>query len=157
MRRLGDRGRTAVVTVAVLGALAGCSAPQPPAPASPAPPAPAPTAPAGTPDQVSCQNVGDIAETVRGIGRASEQGPVLPAAVALVLIGPRQRALTPGIADAELAAAQIEFAAAIDELDGQGRAGLPPGGNPAKDTVQLDPTRILAAAEQVEALCAAPR
>ncbi|HVH24519.1 MAG TPA: hypothetical protein VNA11_18900 [Pseudonocardia sp.] len=43
--------------------------------------------------------------------------------------------------------------AAIDDLDAQARALLPPGGNAARDPVQLNPTRILAAAAEIERLC----
>ena len=53
----------------------------------------------------------------------------------------------------ELAAARTELVAAIDDLDAQARALLPPGGSATRDPVQLDPTRILAAAAEIERLC----
>lgn len=157
------RAGPVVAVAAAFGLLVGCgTAPAPaPAPSSVAtgparPPAVAsPAVPSPSPDAAACAAHPSSASTVRGIAAAIERGPVLPAGVALFLLDSRMRAAVPGITDPVLAAALAEFVAAIDELDAQGRAGLPPGGNTAQDLVQLDPTRILAAVESVERACAA--
>jgi hypothetical protein len=142
----------ALAAAALLGALAACGgpagAPPPPIPA----PADAPQVPAPSPDEAVCAAHRATADTVRGIARAVEQGPVLPAGVALFLLDARNRAAQ-GARDPELAAAQAELVAAIDDLDAQARALLPPDGNPARDAVQLDPTRVVAAVEAVERVC----
>ncbi len=113
-------GRGAVALALLGGLLAGCGGPA----RSPA-------------DAAACAGNEKTADTVRGIDKALQQGPILPAAVALVLLDSRARATRPGIEDPALAAAQAELVAAIDDLDAQGRALLPPGGNPAQNAVQL--------------------
>jgi hypothetical protein len=167
------RCRRGLVAAALVALLAGCAgpdsagppaaapagsapAPAPAAPPTPAPPTPAPPTPepgAGR-DGAGCVGFARTVSTVRGIADALRQGPVLPAGVALFLLGPRAQAAAPGVSDPQLAAARIELVAAIDDLDAQGRALLPPGGNATRDAVQLDPTRILAAAAELERLCA---
>ena len=82
--------------------------------------------------------------------------PVLPAGVSLVLLGVRQTALTPGVQDPALAAAQLELVAAIDDLDAQGRRLIGPEGDAAQDAVQLDTARVMAALGEVERICGAP-
>jgi hypothetical protein len=82
--------------------------------------------------------------------------PVLPAGVSLVLLGVRQTALTPGVQDPALAAAQVELVAAIDDLDAQGRRLIGPEGDAAQDAVQLDTARVMAALGEVERICGAP-
>lgn len=156
-----------LVVGAVLGVLVGCAgadpAPGPAAPSAgtppPAAPAPASTPPAAPPSGTAAGEPGCVdhertVSMVRGIADAVAQGPVLPAGVALFLLGPRTRAAAVSdSADPELVAARAELVAAIDELDAQGRAALPPGGDAARNPVQLDPTRILAAADELERLC----
>ena len=117
-----------------------------------------PTAAAGTApgpgrNEPACADYTTTVSTVRGIADALKRGPVLPAGVALFLIGPRDPAAAPGADDPQLIAARAELVAAIDDLDAQGRALLPAGGNPARDAVQLDPTRILAAVAEFERVC----
>lgn len=137
--------------------LAGCAAPAAPIPAStPGSPAssPPPTITAAPdPDAAACAEHVGTAATVRSIAGAVANGPVLPAGVALFLLDARDQASKP-VSDPALAAAQAETVAAIDDVDAQGNAGLPPGGNPARDKVALDTTRILAAVEAVERVCA---
>ncbi len=137
--------------------LAGCSAPAAPAvtPSS-APSAGTPTTSAGkTADDAACAADVGTADTVRGIAAVAQKEPVLPAAVALLLLDARQKAAAPGITDPALVTAQAELVAAIDDLDAQGKAGMPAGGNAAQDKVQLDMSRILAAVAGVEKACAA--
>lgn len=154
------RSRILVATGLVL-ALAGCGAPAPPAPApAPAPTAaPSPGAPstgaAASPDDAACTNDPGTADTIRGIAAVAQRQPVLPAAVALLLLDARQKTSGAGLTDPVLIVAQAELLAAIDELDAQGKAGLPPGGNATKDKVKLDMTRALAAVAGVEKACAA--
>jgi hypothetical protein len=160
---------------AVVGVLAGCggaagsgsSAPSSAAPSSADPSSAAPSSPAAAPPAASspgpvspapgsepgCADYTTTVSTIRGIADALKRGPVLPAGVALFLLGPRTRAAAPDPADPALTAARAELVAAIDDLDAQGRALLPAGGNPARDAVQLDPARILAAAAEIERLC----
>jgi hypothetical protein len=136
----------------LVGLLAGCGAAAPaPAPGPTAAPAPAAAgAEAGAP---ACANAPVTISTVRGIADALERGPVLPAGVELFLTGPREAAVAPDPSGPELAAARAELVAAIDDLDAQARALLPPGGNVTRDPVQLNPARILAAAAEIERLC----
>ncbi|MDN5931838.1 MAG: hypothetical protein L0I24_12380, partial [Pseudonocardia sp.] len=112
-------------------------------------------APAVSPEDRVCSEYLDDQSLVRRIATTAAQQPVLPAAIALVLLDSRGIATTPGVTDPELLAAQQELLAAIDDLAAQGRALLPPGGNPAQDTVKLDAERILAAVAEIERVCQA--
>jgi hypothetical protein len=163
-RGAGARGRTGrLVVAAALGlSLAGCStpAPAPPAPAPPVaaePAAPSSTGPAAaSPDAAVCADYRDRGSLLRETTDAIQEMPVLPAGVGLVLLGVRQTALTPGVQDPDLAAAQAELVAAIDDLDAQGRTLVGPDGDAARDAVRLDAARILRALTEVERLCGAP-
>jgi hypothetical protein len=136
----------------VTAALAGCTAA--PEPAVPPPPAAAAAPPAAAaPDADACAGHAATAGTVRSIAAAAAEQPLLPASVALFLLDARATAQRP-VADPALAAARAEVVAAIDDLAAQGTAGLPPGGNPARDAVRLDTARLVAAVEAVERLCA---
>ncbi|MFC4950217.1 hypothetical protein [Pseudonocardia sp. GCM10023141] len=143
----------------VLGG-AACSAPAPqPAPAPPptaaAPVTPAPaTGPTRATDQAACSAHIATATAVNGIAKAAQAAPILPAAVALFLLDARSKAAQPML-DPTLAAAQSELVAAVDDLDAQGKAALPPGGNPAQDPVHLDMSRITAAVAAVGKACTA--
>ncbi len=161
-RGAGARGRAGrLVVAAALGlALAGCSTPAP-APTAPAEPAaPSSTGPAGaptaSPDAAVCADYRDRGSLLRETTDAIQEMPVLPAGVGLVLLGVRQTALTPGVQDPALAAAQAELVAAIDDLDAQGRTLIGPDGDAARDAVRLDAARILRALTEVERLCGAP-
>ena len=151
------RARIAAALVP-LAVLAGCGgAPGPATPTAspvPLPPSSSP-APAVSPEERVCSEYGDDQSIVRRIANTLAQQPVLPAAIAIVLLDSRGIATTPGVTDPELLAAQMELIGAIDDLDAQGRALLPPGGNPAQDVVQLDGERILAAVTEIERVCAA--
>ncbi|CAA9446227.1 MAG: hypothetical protein AVDCRST_MAG66-4434, partial [uncultured Pseudonocardia sp.] len=125
----------------------------PPPPPAPPPPPPGPAAP---PDEVVCADYRDRESLLRQTAQAIERMPVLPAGVGLVLLGVRQTALTPGVQDPALAAAQAELVAAIDDLDAQGRRLIGPEGNAAQDAVQLDPARLFTALDAVERICGAP-
>ncbi|GAA3230559.1 hypothetical protein GCM10017691_23640 [Pseudonocardia petroleophila] len=145
-----------VTTLAALSVLAGCStaAPAPEAPA-PASAAPGPSgAVAATPEDVVCEDYTDSQSVVRQAADAMTRMPVLPAGVAVLLLGARQVATTGGVTDPEIVAAQAELVAAIDDLDAQGREQLGPDGNAARDAVQLDAQRILAAVTEIERVCA---
>jgi hypothetical protein len=157
-------GRYVPVLLAAGLLVAGCSAPAAPAAPSPtssasaapstAPGTGAPTSAAKSPDDAACAADPGTADTVRGIAAVAQKEPVLPAAVALLLLDSRQKAAARGLTDPALIAAQAELVAAIDDLDAQGTAGLPPNGNAAQDKVQLDMARILAAVTAVEKACA---
>ncbi|MHA6783757.1 hypothetical protein ACVGOW_22630 [Pseudonocardia saturnea] len=152
-----SRARIAAALVP-LAVLAGCGgAPGPATPTAspvPLPPSSSP-APAVSPEERVCSEYGDDQSIVRRIANTLAQQPVLPAAIAIVLLDSRGIATTPGVTDPELLAAQMELIGAIDDLDAQGRALLPPGANPAQETVQLDGERILAAVTEIERVCAA--
>jgi hypothetical protein len=138
----------------LVGLLVGCGAAAPaPAPAPGPTAAPAPAAAGAEAGAPACANAPVTISTVRGIADALERGPVLPAGVELFLSGPREAAVAPDPSGPELAAARAELVAAIDDLDAQARALLPPGGNVTRDPVQLNPARILAAAAEIERLC----
>jgi len=143
------------VTAGLVLALAGCSAPAPPAPAPAPSTAAAPTTTAANPDDLACSNDVGTADTIRGIAAVAQKQPVLPAAVALLLLDSRQKASGAGLTDPGLVLAQADLLAAIDDLDAQGKAGLPAGGNATEDKVKLDMTRVLAAVAGVEKACAA--
>ena len=161
--RSPERGRgrsrtTAHLIIATVLLAAGCAGPSPAAPApAPAPvtSAPATSAPAVDGNAAACAGAPGTATTVRMIADTVNKGPVLPAAVALFLLDARQKAAAGGVTDPALQAAQQQMVAAIDDLDAQGKAKLPPGGNPASDTVALDMTKSLAATEAVRKACAA--
>ena len=144
-----------LAVAALAGLLAGCGGPTPaPDPTAPAPatsaPAPSRGAEAGAP---ACADAFVTISTVRGIADALERGPVVPAGVELFLSGPRESAAAPDTAGPALTAARAEMVAAIDDIDAQAQAMLPPGGNATRDPVQLNPDRILAAAAEIERLC----
>lgn len=152
-------GSAALVLLVVLGGCGGSPAP-PAVPAVPtgsaasAPPAGPPSVdPGRSAEDAACAANEKTANTVRGIAAALEKGPVLPAGVALFLLDARSRAAAAQLGDPELAAAHAELVAAVDDLDAQGEALLPPGGSPARDAVQLDAARVLAAVEQIDRLC----
>ncbi|QJY49426.1 hypothetical protein [Pseudonocardia broussonetiae] len=146
----------AAAALAALAVLAGCGTEPAPAP-PPATSAPAPgAAPAQTPEEVVCADYTDSQSVVRQTAEAIERMPVLPAGVAVLLLGARQvAATTSGVADPEIVAAQTELVAAIDDLDAQGRALLGPDGNAAQDAVRIDAARILAAVTEIERACGA--
>lgn len=153
MRRA--RIAAALVPLAVLAGCGGGSGPADPTVSPvPLPPSSAPAEPAASPEDRVCSEYGDDQSIVRRIADTLAQQPVLPAAIAIVLLDSRGIATTPGVTDPEILAAQQELIAAIDDLDAQGRALLPPGGNPAQDVVQLDAERILAAVTEIERVCA---
>jgi hypothetical protein len=154
------RAKVRVLVAVVAGILiAGCSAPAAPvaAPPSVAPPGTGAPTTAASPDEAACASDPGTADTVRGIAAVADKEPVLPAAVALLLLDARQKAAAPGLTDPALIAAHAEMVAAIDDLDAQGKAGLPAGGNAAQDKVKLDTTRIVTAVAAVERACAARR
>lgn len=147
----------AVVAVGVFVAVTSCSMPAAPVPAptpTSAPGSAAPTSPSANPDDVSCSSEKGTSATVRAIAAEAKKGPLLPAGVALFLVDARQKAAAPAT-DPALAVAQAELVKAIDDLDAQGEAGLPPGGNAAQNKVKLDVTRILSAVDAVDKACAA--
>lgn len=152
--------RFGLLALALAGALmSGCAAggaggtPDVPASASAAPSTTAPSTAPAAPDAAACQRHAPAAAGIRKVIGAIEAGPVLPAGVALFLLAPRQAYAVPGVQDPELAATVAEVVAAIDDLDAQGKALLPPGGNATQDAVRLDPTRIRAALENLDRLC----
>lgn len=149
----------AAAALAALAVLAGCGTEPAPAPAPPpaTSTAPAPgAAPAQTPEEVVCADYTDTQSVVRQTAEAIERMPVLPAGVAVLLLGARQvAATTSGVADPEIVAAQTELVAAIDDLDAQGRALLGPDGNAAQDAVRIDAARLLAAVTEMERACGA--
>jgi hypothetical protein len=168
-RRTRRRIAAAVLPGLLAGLLLGCAAPGPASDTGPAAPMPAPVAGADAPGRAAgptdtagraeagggvCADHDNTVSTVRGVADALASGPVLPAGVALFLTTPRARATVPGVADPALIAAGAELVAAIDDLDAQAVALLPPGGSVTRDPVRLDPTRIRAAAAELERLCA---
>jgi hypothetical protein len=141
--------RTVAVALLVGALLAGCGG----ATGTPAP-AVSPTTPPVGSDAAACRRHTDVVGSVRTLARMIEAQPVLPAAVALLLLSPREAYATPGVQDPALVAALAEVVAAIDDLDAQGKALLPPDANAAETTVQLDASRLLAALDAVDRLCA---
>lgn len=154
--------RATLACLAVGLTVAACSGPGPSTPpAQPTDVASTSAAPVQTTvraadgDTAACTSAPGTAETVRDIAATAGRGPVLPAAVDLFLLDARQEAAAPGITDPALRAAEAATVAAIDDLDAQGKAGLPPGGNPVRNAVRIDPSRALAAVVAVAKACAA--
>jgi len=168
-RRTFSRGagsRAAIVT-GVLAAtlLVGCSSPAPP-PTAPPPTAPPPTAPppaappptAAAPalsaaDVAACKRHAERVVLLRREAASYSSMPVPPVRVALVLANTLEFYQAPGAQDPVLTAALAEVAAAIKDLDAQGKAKVPPGGS-LLDPVQLDVSRVQAAAAAVDRACA---
>jgi len=157
MRRIHS-GVVGLALAAVL--LVGCGgAPDVPAPAPPPmPPAPASTPAAvpavpADPDAEACLRHAATVEVVRNEILAYEAGPVAAIRPALVLLAARQAYVVLGVQDRERALAVAEVINAIGDLDAQGKALVPPGGSEL-DLVQLDPTRIRAAMDALDRICA---
>jgi hypothetical protein len=144
-----------VCGVALVTALAGCSAEPAAPPRTAAVPSGAPAAPnIADPNAVACARHAESGALVRRVVAEIEKGPVLPAGVAIILVGSRSGYATPGSTDPALTAALQEVGAAIDDLDRQGHAKLAPGGDVATSKVALDPARITAALDAADAACA---
>jgi hypothetical protein len=141
--------RTVAVALLAGVLLSGCGG----APGTPAPAVTPTPSPVGS-DTAACRRHTEVGGHVRTLAGMIEAQPVLPAAVALLLLSPREAYSTPGAQDPALVAALAEVVAAIDDLDAQGKALLPPDGNPAETTVQLDASRVRAALDAVDRLCA---
>jgi len=158
-RRTFSRGagsRAAIVT-GVLAAtlLVGCSSPAPP-PTAPPPTAPPPTAAApalSAADVAACKRHAERVVLLRREATSYSSMPVPPVRVALVLANTLEFYQAPGAQDPVLTAALAEVAAAIKDLDAQGKAKVPPGGS-LLDPVQLDVSRVQAAAAAVDRACA---
>jgi hypothetical protein len=101
-----------------------------------------------------CERYAGASGTLQRVLAEMRTGPVLGPGVTFLLIVPRDIAATPGITDPELAAAMSELTAAIDELGAQADAKLPPGADPMRTPVPVDPTRAAAAAARADAVCA---
>jgi hypothetical protein len=130
--------------------LAGCSG----APAQPAP-APVPDAVLARPaaDDAACRRHEWTSELLRREADTYASMPVPPVRVALVLAATWEFYAKSGAQEPALLAAMNEVAAAIGDLDAQGRAKVPQGGT-LMDPVQLDVARTLAAVDAVDEACA---
>ncbi|MGE3285405.1 MAG: hypothetical protein AB7J32_04770 [Pseudonocardia sp.] len=152
------RPRVAAVLVApaVLVLLAGCGGDQPSAPhvpsASPPPAVGRPPGPTAA-DRAACEHHATTSPLVRRAAATYAAMPVPPVRAALDLATAWAFYADPGAADPDLRAAMAEVAAAIGELDAQGRGEVAPGGS-LMDPVQLDPARTLAAVDAVDRVCA---
>jgi hypothetical protein len=103
-----------------------------------------------------CTGYASVARGARTPLDAMRAGPVLSPFVALIELAPRQVAEQGKAAtDPAVAGALAELAGALDELDAQGRAALPPGADLTKTPVRLDPTRLAAALDGADRACAA--
>lgn len=80
---------------------------------------------------------------------------VLGPFIALIMLSTR-RAATAGeqADDYEVVSAMREVIAAIDDLQAQAAAGVPPSADPTKTLVRLDPTRLVAALDEADRVCA---
>jgi hypothetical protein len=152
-RRLPRRVAVLLSGAALVVVLAGCSSGGS-APVAPLPPTTVAGPADADPDRVACARHAESGALVRRVVAEIEKGPVLPAGVAIILVGSRSGYGTPGSTDPSLTAALQEVGAAIDDLDRQGHAKLPPGGDVATSKVALDPTRTIAALDAADAACA---
>lgn len=132
--------------------LAGCSGPSGQQ-QSPPPPPPPPPPPRSAADAAACEAHTQRAVLLRREADAYASMAVPPVRVALVLAATWEFYNAPGAEDPVLVAALTEVAAAIGDLDAQGKAKVPEGGS-LMDPVQLDATRIQAAAAAADEACA---
>ncbi|HEY4006087.1 MAG TPA: hypothetical protein VGM60_13015 [Pseudonocardia sp.] len=119
------------------------------------------TAPAGPSPQDSARNTAlckDYAST-SGSARtpldAMRTQAVLSPFVALIEVGTRQIAAQGTAApDPEVAGSMKRLVDALDDLDRQGQANLPPGANLTETPVRLDPSRLATALDDTDRACA---
>lgn len=116
--------------------------------------APAPSSGADSP-AAQCAAVTGSEVGARQVVTTSATQAVLRPAVALVLLDLRDKALTASTSTAEpYAPAFTELVAAIDDVDAQAGAQLPPGADTTKTAVRVDGARLAAALDAVDAVCA---
>ena len=152
-RSLPRRVAVLLSVAALAVVLGGCSSGEP-APVAPSPPTNAAGPDRADPDRAACARHFESGALVHRVVAEIEKGPVLPAGVAIILVGSRSGYATPGSTDPALTAALREVGAAIDDLDRQGHAKLAPGGDVATSKVALDPARTIAALDAADAACA---
>lgn len=100
----------------------------------------------------ACDRHGQTAVISRQVVSSAAE-PVLASAPAFVLVGARQSATDAVAAVPSAAPVFGELVAAIDDLDAQATAQLPRGADGATTLVQLQPARLGAALDAVDALC----
>lgn len=145
-RRFLRRPAGGLVTVLAAAVLVGCgNTPEPP------PPAPLPSRSAA--DLAACERHTQTAALIRREAEAYGSMPVPAVRVALVLAATWEFYNASGAQDPVLVASMTEVAAAIGDLDTQGKAAMPPGGS-LLDPVQLNPARIRGAVDAADKACA---
>lgn len=156
-RRMAVRSATVAAVVALAGITVGCSGQQAAEPSTQlrpsGPAAVSVSAPVADADTVACQRYGTSARTARSVLEGIRNGPVVPAGVSFFLLPVRDAANAAGVRDATLATALKEVVAAVDDLDAQAQAKIPPGSDPVRTTVTIDPTRAIAAMAAVDQAC----
>ncbi|MGD9526829.1 hypothetical protein [Pseudonocardia sp.] len=112
-----------------------------------------PASAAAPSDGAACEHHAATSPLVRHEADVYAGMPVPPVRVALALATTWEFYLHPGAVDPDLRAAMAEVAAAIGDLDAQGRAAVAPGAT-LMDPVRLDPSRTLTAVDAVDRACA---
>jgi len=151
VRLAGTSAALALLAAAALTACGGGGdAPTATTTSAPAAP-PATTQPSAL--AATCARYATAHDTARQVVR-SAASPVLAAAPAFVLIGLRQTAVDAINSVPPSAAMFTELRDAIDDLNRQATAALPPGADGTKTLVTVQPARLGAALDGVDTLCA---
>ncbi len=110
---------------------------------------------AADPTGAVCKAYAASASDARTPISAMREQAVLGPFIAVIELAPRQVAQQGASAgDPAVAAAMAELAAAIDGLDAQAKAALPPGADATATPVRIDPTRLAAALDAADKACA---
>lgn len=148
LRRVHTRPLVPAVLVGAMMASAGCST------------GPAPVAgPEARPDAVAnvtlCQGYRHASASARTPLDAMGKQAVLLPFIDLIELATRQAAASASAApDPSVAGAMRELVSAVDEVDAQGQAQLPPGADPGQVLVRLNPARLAGALDGADRACA---
>lgn len=142
---------SALLTIGGFLALAGCAG----GGDTPAPTTSATAAPSSALAQ-TCARYAQTHDTARQVVTSAAE-PILAAGPAFFLIDVRQTAVDAINTVPSAAPKFTELRDAIDDFNAQASAALPPGADPTKTLVQLQPGRLGAALDGVDQLCAGTR
>jgi hypothetical protein len=153
---MSTRRLTLAVLVGVMMAAPGCSAG--PAPVPTPVPTPMPTTtpvPTSVSSAMLCQGYQRASASARTPLDAMGKQAVLLPFIDLIELATRRAAVSASAApDPAVAGAMRELVSAVDAVDAQGQAQLPPGADPGQVLVRLDPARLTGALDRADRACA---